>query len=110
MSEIKVKDFIESLPEKLMADPGKISGMKCVYQFNIDGDSGGRWYVTIDDGKVTVNEGGGEDPDSVITMADTDFLELISGSLAPQMAFMMGKLKVAGNMGLALKLGSFLKA
>jgi putative sterol carrier protein len=43
-------------------------------------------------------------------MADTDFLELISGSLAPQMAFMMGKLKVAGNMGLALKLGSFLKA
>jgi putative sterol carrier protein len=110
MSETTVKEFFDSLPEKLMADPGKISGMQCVYQFNIDGEGGGRWFVTIDDGKVTVDEGGAENPDSVITMADTDFLGLISGSLAPQMAFMMGKLKVAGNMGLALKLGNFLKA
>ncbi len=42
-------------------------------------------------------------------MAENDFLEMLSGKLNSQMAFMTGKLKVAGDMGLALKLGSFLK-
>ncbi len=109
MSERNVKGFIEGLPGKIMADPGKISGMDCVYQFNIDGDGGGRWFITISDGVASVEEGGAPDPDTVITMKDGDFIELVSGTLAPQMAFMMGKLKVAGDMGLALKLGSFLQ-
>ena len=109
MTEVTVKGFFESLPEKLEADPGKLSGMDCVYQFNIDGESGGRWYVTSRDNKVTVNEGGADDPNCVITMRDEDFIDLLSGNLNPQMAFMMGKLKVAGDMGLALKLGTFLQ-
>ncbi len=109
MSEGNVRGFIEKLPEKIMADPGKISGMECVYQFNIDGDGGGRWFITIAEGAVSVEEGGAPDPSTVITMKDEDFLELVSGALAPQMAFMMGKLKVAGDMGLALKLGAFLQ-
>jgi putative sterol carrier protein len=41
-------------------------------------------------------------------MAETDFLDLVSGKLNGQMAFLTGKLKVAGDMGLALKLGSFI--
>ncbi len=109
MSENIVREFFEGLSEKLEADPGKLSGLDCTYQFNIEGDSGGRWFVTIKDGKVTVNEGGAEDPDCVITVKDSDFADLLSGSLNPQMAFMMGKLKVAGDMGLALKLGTFLQ-
>jgi putative sterol carrier protein len=43
-------------------------------------------------------------------MAENDFLEMLAGRLNGQMAFMTGKLKVAGDMGLALKLESFLKA
>ena len=48
-------------------------------------------------------------PNCTVTMAENDFLDLISGKLNGQMAFMTGKLKVAGDMGLALKLNSFLK-
>lgn len=105
----RVKEFIEGLPSKLMEEPDMISDMNCVYQFNVDGEEGGRWFVSFDNGQVSLDEGGADDPDCVITMKDMDFLELIQGSLAPQMAFMMGKLKVGGNMGLALKLGTFLK-
>jgi putative sterol carrier protein len=43
-------------------------------------------------------------------MADDDFLALLSGKLNGQMAFMTGKLKVAGDLGLALKLESLLRA
>jgi putative sterol carrier protein len=41
-------------------------------------------------------------------MAEGDFLDMVAGKLNGQMAFLTGKLKVAGDMGLALKMGSFL--
>jgi putative sterol carrier protein len=41
-------------------------------------------------------------------MAESDYLDLVSGKLNGQVAFLTGKLKVGGDMGLALKLGSFI--
>ena len=38
-----------------------------------------------------------------------DFVDIISEKLNAQMAFLQGRLKVAGDMSLALKLGTILK-
>lgn len=47
-----------------------------------------------------------EDLDANVTfiLSMENFEGLLDGSLNPQMAFMMGKLKIEGDMGLALKL------
>ncbi len=105
MPDVTVGGFFGSLGEKLNRDPGKLSGMNCVYQFRI-GEAG--YNVSIRDGKAAVAEGEAPSPNCTVTMGEGDFLEMVSGKLNPQMAFMTGKLKVAGDMGLALKLGSFL--
>lgn len=42
--------------------------------------------------------------DVTFVLSSDNFEGLLDGSLNPQMAFMMGKLKIDGDMGLALKL------
>jgi len=105
MAENPVKEYFEKLSDKLNANPEKVAGMNCVYQFRV-GDSA--WNVRLADGKAGVAEGEAPSPSCTVTMAEPDFLDLVSGKLNGQMAFLTGKLKVAGDMGLALKLGSFI--
>jgi putative sterol carrier protein len=52
---------------------------------------------------VTLNKS--DAADCTIAMSAADFGDLISGSLGPTAAFMQGKMRVDGDMGLAMKLG-----
>lgn len=100
-----MKGFFEGLSARLNARPEKIAGMNCVYRFRVAGSA---WSVKFAEGTASVDEGEADSADCTVTMAESDFLDLISGKLNGQMAFLTGKLKVAGDMGLALKLGAFL--
>jgi putative sterol carrier protein len=48
--------------------------------------------------------------DLTIKISDADFLELYEGRLNPQQAFMKGKIKTQGNMGMAMKLNTVISA
>jgi putative sterol carrier protein len=47
--------------------------------------------------------------DTTITMTLANFEKLLAGDLDPTLAFMTGKLKVSGDMGVAMKLSSLLE-
>ena len=57
----------------------------------------------------TVGTGAHASPNMTMTMAAQDYVDMISGKLNGQMAFMSGKLKIAGDMGLAMKMQSLFK-
>ncbi|MEW6720808.1 MAG: SCP2 sterol-binding domain-containing protein [Thermodesulfobacteriota bacterium] len=105
MPDLTVKGFFEGLEAKLAEKSSLLAGMNCVYQFNV-GESA--YNITMKDGKASVAEGQTASPNCTVTVAENDFLDMVAGKLDGQMAFLTGKLKVAGDMGLALKLGSFI--
>ncbi len=102
MSDIAT--FFDGIAEKV--DKDKIQGMSALYQFNLSGDEGGEWNVKIADGEVAVASGTADAPNITLSMAGSDFGDLISGKLNGQTAFLTGKLKIQGDMTLAMKLQS----
>jgi putative sterol carrier protein len=102
-----VKAIFSAMPTNFNADAAK--GMNSVIQFNLSGDGGGNYHVVIKDGACSVTEGSHASPNMTMTMAAQDYVDMISGKLNGQMAFMSGKLKIAGDMGLAMKMQSLFK-
>jgi putative sterol carrier protein len=102
-------DQITKLEENLRANPEKVAGMNGIFQFDLSGEGGGVWHVSLANGDGHVAEGPAENPGVVISMAADDFVALTEGRLDGTMAFMSGKLKVKGDMGLAMKLQTLLR-
>jgi putative sterol carrier protein len=96
---MNAKEFFEGLEGRV--DESKTAGMNNSYLFDIEG--AGKWTVRVDDGKVSVSEGG-EDADAVISASEETFEKIASGEQNPTSAYMTGKLKVKGDMGAAMKL------
>lgn len=84
--------------------PEKAQGIDTVVQMDIKGPRGGSWTVTIKDQKIGVRDGTGPSPKLSIEMTETDFLDLVRGKLNGTTAFFTGKLKLKGDVALALKL------
>ena len=102
-----VEEVFAAMPASFQKDAA--AGMNAVYQYDITGDGGGKWYATIKEGELEVVKGEHENPNITLTMADEDYLAMIAGTLDGQAAFMAGKLKIKGDMSLAMKLGSLFK-
>ena len=100
--------FTDNLPNALKKKGDDVTKVNAIYQFDITGDTGGKWWVDATKSGGDVGEGDNEGAKCTITMTDTDFVDLVTGKLNGQMAFMTGKLKVKGDMSLAMKLGSIL--
>jgi len=100
--------FEETLPGRLKDKGDDILKVNAVYQFNISGPEGGTWWVDATKSGGAVGTGENPGAKCVINMADSDFVDLVNGKLNAQTAFFTGKIKIQGDAGLALMLGSVL--
>ena len=106
---MQMTDVWHEIDVKLNEEPGPIEGMKYSYSFDLSGEDGGLFGLELTDGKAETITGDPGEVDCALTMSVKDFKKLLAGNLNSTAAFMMGKLKVKGNMGLALKLEGLLK-
>ena len=86
-------------------DPVKTAGMRASYRFEVEG--AGTWRVAVDDGRVTVEERGG-DADCVVHTSEATFLRIVNGETSPISAYMLGKVRIEGDVSLVAGLRDFL--
>ena len=109
LADIQRRGIFTPIEETFLAMAGnfnneKAVGLAAVYQWEILGDRGGQYYAEIVNGGIKVEKGAHPSPNITITIMAQDWLDILNGKLDGQMAFMSGKMKVKGDMSLAMKL------
>ena len=96
---------LEKITEEMRNRIGAHSPLANIIKFDF-GDDG----VVRVDGKAspTVVDNEDSDADCTVKVTMDDFKKIAGGELNPQMAFMMGKIRVEGDMSIAMQLGSIL--
>ena len=103
-----VQNIFQTMPSRL--DPGAAAGLNAVIQYDLSGDGGGQYAAHIHDGQCEVTPGQHASPTMTLSMNAQDFVDLIGGKLDGMTAFMSGKLRIGGDMGLAMRMQSLFKS
>jgi len=93
---------LEALPGS--ADPGKLAGLDAIVLFDLSGEGGGQWTMTIANDQLSITEGATTAPTVTLKMAAADFVAMVKGNLNAAAAFMQGRLKIEGDMSVAMRL------
>jgi putative sterol carrier protein len=102
-----VREMMAQMPS--LVSPEAMAGMNAVLQLDLAGDGGGQWYLTIANQTMRVDEGLAATPNMTLTMTAADYLSMSNGNTNPTNLFMQGKIKIKGDMQLAMKLQALFK-
>ncbi|CAH2980118.1 unnamed protein product [Chilo suppressalis] len=84
---------------------------QAIYQFNVKGKEEGVWHLDLKNGEGACGQGEPKSPpDATLTMDSKNFTDMFAGKLKPATAFMMGKLKISGDLQKAMKLEKMMKS
>ncbi|HEX2045395.1 MAG TPA: SCP2 sterol-binding domain-containing protein [Gaiellaceae bacterium] len=97
------RELFEGLGRR--SGPTRARGLTASYRFDVEG--AGSWRIEVDDGAVFVEESAAA-ADCVISTSEETLLRIVRGEESPIGAYFAGKVKVAGDVGLALRLGDLL--
>jgi putative sterol carrier protein len=101
MGETSIQELMDMIPQAFV--PEKAAGIDGTVQFHLLGDKGGDWLVRIKDQVCTVERASVADAKLTLTAEAQDMLDIFAGKLDGMKAFMTGKLKMQGDMSLAMK-------
>ncbi len=104
MDPATVREFFDALPSRFCAEAAE--GVTAVYQFDLSGEDGGQYQLHIADRSCRVTPGIHPTPDVTLSMAGEDCLAVLEGRLNGVSAFLSGRLRVDGDLGLAMRLAS----
>lgn len=96
-----------TLPKSFI--PEKAAGVDTIVQFKFTGSEVSEWYVVIKDKTCQARQGTYPSPKMTMTVDADSYLKISTGELDPTIAFMKGKVKVSGDIGVALKMGQYFK-
>ena len=105
---LSISELMSKMPGAFL--PEKAQGVNAVVHFKFTGEEAGDWNAKIADGKVVVAQGEPSEKATMTLTADSnDYVKIFTGELDGMSAFMQGKIKLAGDLNLAMKLMQMFK-
>ena len=101
-TSITIRDLMFNMPKAFL--PEKAVGLDVVVQFKFTGKEDGDWFATIQDGKCTIEQGVHSCPTAALTADSDDYIKVVTDELNGMQAYLQGKIKVAGDLTLAMNL------
>jgi putative sterol carrier protein len=105
--ELTIEKLISLMPKAFL--PEKAAGVDATIQYHLSGAQGGDWVITIANGTCEVAKGTTEAPKLTLTADAADYLNIVTGKVNAMSAFAEGKVKLKGDLALAMKLMNFFK-
>jgi putative sterol carrier protein len=96
-----VKEIFEKMPEAFRSE--KAPNLEATIQIELTGEGGGQWVLKIGSGQISIDQGQADSPRLTLSMEASDYVALAQGEADPMNLFMTGKIKVAGDVTLAMK-------
>ena len=103
---VRPSDFFDAFAEAALAAPEKATLPNAVFRFELSGEDGGTWTLNLRKGTTSgfVTRGDGPEEDATIHVASEDWVALTTGHMNPMRAFMGGRIRVEGDLKLAVNL------
>jgi putative sterol carrier protein len=105
---LTVSELMQKMPGAFIPEKGM--GVDAIIHFKFTGEEAGEWNARIKDGKVDVAQGAPPNQANMTLTADSaDYVKIFTGELDGMQAFMQGKIKLGGDLNLAMKLMQMFK-
>lgn len=105
---LTISELMQKMPGALI--PEKATGLDAIIHFKFTGAEPGEWNATIKDGKCIVAQGIPHfKPTMTLTADSAEYIKIFTGELDGMKAFMEGKIKLGGDLNLAMKLMEMFK-
>lgn len=105
MADINVRELMQAIPDYFNAEKAK--GVTGVVQCMFSGEQASDWVIKIENQTCSVEEGKSSNPDLTIKADAEDGVNLLTGKMDAMRAYMLGKVKVFGDLSLGMKLIDF---
>lgn len=106
-NEFEVAKYFKILQNEMNNDKENlVQKFRGIYGIRVKKNNGkeGYWVINTKKGTGKIEYNGKDKPEVTFLIKDEDVIDFITGKLNPQKAFFQGKVKIKGNMGLAMKL------
>lgn len=108
LDDKSVKEIWNEVEAVLNANPVPFEDTNVIYQFELSGEDGGTYQLVFSEMSAKVFYEVSKEPQCTLKMKVSDFKKFLQGNINSTTAFLMGRLKVEGSIGLALKLEKLL--
>jgi putative sterol carrier protein len=95
--------FTEVLPARVEQDPAATGGFEGAFCVHLEGSPAASWTCHIGPGTARVEPGLTDQAAFTMSMGGDHFVKLVNGELNARSAYATGRLKVAGDLGQAMR-------